>query len=318
MHTLLSIIIPVFNDEKNISRCIDSVLSQTYTDFECLIIDDGSTDKTSSICDEYSKKDSRIKVFHKKNEGISKTRQYGIDHANGEYIYFIDSDDWIESSFVSCMIVIINNNKHDLIFFDYIKNYTNNKNIYKSQNPFSLDNNLIIKLILEKKILSCTWNFLYKKEYIINNKVFFNKKINYGEDTLFILELMLKNPNIFYINKAYYHHFINESSYTRTNLKQKYKDRILFYNCLSDLFHRYRKVNMLKNNFFPMNDKFEILLSGIFTRTEYKNIIPLSLSLFYAKNTNFIKYFLLFLAETPLYYIAKNLAFLIRHLRRIT
>jgi glycosyltransferase involved in cell wall biosynthesis len=318
MKTTITIIIPVFNDEKNISRCINSVLSQTYTDFECLIIDDGSTDKTSSICDDYSKKDKRIKVFHKENEGISKTRQYGIDHANGEYVYFIDSDDWIESSFASCIIDIINNNKHDLIFFDYIKNYTNNKNIYKSQNPFSLDNNIIIKLILEKRILSCTWNFLYKKEFIINNKVFFNKNINYGEDTLFILELMLNNPNIFYINKAYYHHFINESSYTRTNLKQKYKDRILFYNCLSDLFHRYRKENMLKNNFFPMNDKFEILLSGIFTRNEYKNIIPLSLSFFYAKNTNFIKYFLLFLAETPLYYIAKNLAFLIRHLRRLT
>jgi glycosyltransferase involved in cell wall biosynthesis len=313
----ISIIIPVFNDEKNISRCINSVLSQTYPDFECLIIDDGSTDKTASICDEYSKKDKRINVFHKENEGISKTRQYGIDRVNGEYIYFIDSDDWIESTFVADIIERINI-RPDIIFFDYIKNYTNNKDIYKSQNPILKDNNKIIELILEKRILSCTWNFVINKDFINKNKVLFNKRINYGEDTLFILELILNNPNILYINKAYYHHFINDSSYTRTNLKQKYNDRILFYNCLSDLFKKYHKESMLKNNFFPMNDKFEVLLSGIFTRTEYKNIFPLSLSFFFAKKSSFIKYFLLYLAETPFYYLAKNLAVLVKHLRRIT
>jgi len=313
----ISIIIPVYNDENNISRCINSVLSQTYTDFECLIIDDGSTDKTSSICDEYYKKDKRIKVFHKENEGISKTRQYGIDHANSEYIYFIDSDDWIESTFVADIINNINN-KPDLIFFNYIKNYTNIKDIYKSQNPFFMDNNKIIEMILEKRILSCTWNFVIKKDFINKNNVIFNKKINYGEDTLFILELMLNNPNIFYINKAYYHHFINESSYTRTNLKQKYNDRIIFYNFLSDLFKKYHKENMLKNNFFPMNDKFEVLLSGIFTRTEYKNIFPLSLSFFYFKKSSFIKFFLLLLAETHFYYLVKHLSFLLKYLRRIT
>jgi glycosyltransferase involved in cell wall biosynthesis len=315
MFILLSIIITVYNDENNISRCINSVLSQIYPDFECLIIDDGSTDKTSSICDEYSKNDKRIRVFHKENEGISKTRQYGINRANGEYIYFIDSDDWIDSSFTADILEEINKDKPDLLFFDYFKNYSKNKSIYKSQKPFSKDNDIIVEFILEKKILSCPWNFVISKLFIINNKVFFNKKINYGEDTLFIIELLFNNPIIIYINKAYYHHFINDSSYTRTNLRQKYIDRILFYNCLSELFQKYKKEEILKYNFFPMNDKFEMLSSGIFTRNEYQNIFSVSLSFFYARNSSFIKFFLLYLAETPLYYLAKCLAVFIKYLR---
>jgi glycosyltransferase involved in cell wall biosynthesis len=313
----LSIIIPVYNDEKNISRSVNSVLSQTNPDFECLVIDDGSTDNTSSICDEFSKNDKRVRVFHKENEGISKTRQYGLERANGEYIYFVDSDDWIEPSFTKDITDIINNNKPGLIFFDYYKNYTNKKNIYKSQKPVSLDIDTIIKSILEKKILSCPWNFVISKEFLINKKVIFNNKINYGEDTLFILELTLNNSKIDYINKAYYHHFINESSYTRTNLKQKYTDRILFYNGLSALFQKYNREDLLKYNFFPMNDKFEMLSSGVFTRNEYKNISPLHLSSFYAKNSSFIKCFLLYLAQTPLYFLAKHLAVLINIFRRI-
>ena len=317
MPTLLSIIIPVYNDEKNILRCINSVLSQTNPDFECLIIDDGSTDKTSSICNEQSKNDKRIRVFRKENEGISKTRQYGIDRVNGEYIYFIDSDDWIESSFVADILDKIEKNNPDLLFFDYFKNYTNKKKIYKSQNPNSEDNDIIIKLILEKKILSCPWNFIISNKYLLVKNVTFNKNIDYGEDTLFILESMLNNPSIIYINKAYYHHFINDSSYTRTKIKQKYIDRIKFYNCLSDLFQKYNKENMLKYNFFPMNDKFEMLSSGVFTENEYKNIFPISLSFFYAKNSSFIKYYLLYLAETPLYFLAKHLAVFIKYIRRI-
>jgi len=313
----ISIIVTVYNDELNISRCIKSVLSQTYPNFECLIIDDGSTDKSSSICDEYLKKDKRIKVFHKENEGISKTRQYGIERVNGEYIYFVDSDDWIESSFTADIINKIEKDKPDLLFFDFYKEYTNGKIKYKSQNPISHNNNVIIKMILEKKILSCQWNFVINKIFYLNTKVIFNKNINYGEDTLFILELIFNSPKISYINRAYYHHLYNDNSYTRTNIKQKYIDRLLFLKYLPMLFQRYNKENMLKYNFFPMNDKFEMLSSGVFTRSEYQKLFPLSLSLFYAQNSNFIKYFLLYMAETPLYSLAKFLAFFVKYLERI-
>lgn len=91
---MVSIIVPVYNAEKYLSRCVDSILSQTMKDFELLLIDDGSQDESGRICDEYSEKDARVRVFHKPNGGVSSARNLGIDHAKGKYIIFIDSDDY--------------------------------------------------------------------------------------------------------------------------------------------------------------------------------------------------------------------------------
>ena len=97
MNPKISIIVPVYNVEQYLSKCIDSILNQTFKDFELILINDGSTDKSGDICDFYKQKDKRIKVIHKNNEGVAKTRNVGIANANAEYIGFIDSDDWIEN-----------------------------------------------------------------------------------------------------------------------------------------------------------------------------------------------------------------------------
>lgn len=96
----ISVIVPVYNAEKYLHRCIDSILNQTFPDFELLLIDDGSKDQSGEICDEYAKKDSRVKVFHKENGGVSSARNVGIDNAVGEYICFCDSDDWVEKTWL--------------------------------------------------------------------------------------------------------------------------------------------------------------------------------------------------------------------------
>ena len=97
---VVSIIVPVYNTEKFLHRCIDSILTQTYTDFELLLIDDGSKDSSGSICDEYAEKDSRVRVFHKENGGVSSARNLGLDNAQGEWITFVDSDDYIEENYL--------------------------------------------------------------------------------------------------------------------------------------------------------------------------------------------------------------------------
>ena len=97
---LISIIVPVYNTEKFLHRCIDSILAQSYTDFELLLIDDGSKDSSGTICDEYAEKDSRVRVFHKENGGVSSARNVGLDNAWGEWITFVDSDDYIEENFL--------------------------------------------------------------------------------------------------------------------------------------------------------------------------------------------------------------------------
>ena len=99
----MSIIIPVYNSEKALRRCLDSILAQTMTDYECLLIDDGSTDSSGRICDEYAAKDERFRVFHKENGGVSSARNVGLDNAKGEWITFVDSDDSVEESFLESL-----------------------------------------------------------------------------------------------------------------------------------------------------------------------------------------------------------------------
>ena len=103
MDALISVLIPVFNVERYLSRCIESVIKQTYKNIEIILIDDGSKDKSGKICDKYAKKDDRIRVIHKENEGVSVARNLGMDSANGEYIIFVDSDDWIEQQAVELL-----------------------------------------------------------------------------------------------------------------------------------------------------------------------------------------------------------------------
>ncbi len=104
MNNLVSVIVPVYNRENYLRRCIDSILAQTYTNFELLLIDDGSTDNSGKICDEYAERDNRVKVFHKENGGVSSARNVGLDNAKGEYIIFVDSDDWVAVNYVELLL----------------------------------------------------------------------------------------------------------------------------------------------------------------------------------------------------------------------
>ncbi len=109
---LISVIVPVYNAEKTLRRCVDSILSQTFTEFELLLINDGSKDNSGVICDEYARKDSRIRVFHKENGGVSSARNVGLDNLRGEWVTFVDSDDYVENKYLG---VFYDNKKADLL-----------------------------------------------------------------------------------------------------------------------------------------------------------------------------------------------------------
>lgn len=126
-NSLISVIIPIYNVERYLSRCIDSVVNQTYTNLEIILVDDGSPDKCGIICDEYSKKDKRIKVIHKKNGGLSDARNAGINIVLGKYIGFIDSDDWIENNYFKRLHDLIDNYRADISVCNFIKTYNENE-----------------------------------------------------------------------------------------------------------------------------------------------------------------------------------------------
>ncbi len=118
----ISVIVPIYNVEEYLNKCLDSILHQTFTNYELILIDDGSTDSSSQIADEYAVKDDRIRVIHKKNGGLSDARNYGLDKATGKYICFIDSDDWIEETYLEELLHLAKEQEADIVICDYLKN----------------------------------------------------------------------------------------------------------------------------------------------------------------------------------------------------
>lgn len=199
----ISVIIPVYNSEKYLHSCIDSVLAQTFTDIELLLINDGSTDKSGEICEEYLYKDSRVKVYHKENGGVSSTRNYGIDIASGDWICFVDSDDYVAADFLKSMIYI---SDADLIIssFEIVENKEKWDNFIEKRTY----NKNEIKDFLDRYIHTATlcapWGKLFKKSLLRTLK--FNQNISFAEDTIFVLNYLCSVSKIQLIDNWGYHY----------------------------------------------------------------------------------------------------------------
>lgn len=210
-----SIIIPCYNVEKYISKTIDSVLSQIFDKFELILINDGSKDKTKEIIEVYEKQDKRIKVINKINEGVSKTRNLGIELAKGEYLYFLDGDDCIENNLLENANLTLKNKKIDMFSFGYdvknelkFKSYSNQK--YNGQ---IFNSKEFLRYFLKREISQSICSFIIKKKVIENLK--FNSKLITGEDLDFQMKLLLENDfKIFYDFSLYFHYMKRENSAT--------------------------------------------------------------------------------------------------------
>ena len=225
-HPKISIIIPVYNAEKYLPRCIDSILSQTITDFELLLIDDCSKDNSGKICDEYAFKDERINVFHQTfNKGASGARNVGINKAKGKYISFIDSDDWIESTYYSDFFeneVL----EYDIYFQNFVCHYQDGSTKFKEIMPYSATGEHIDEAILYlmKEIkFGWSWIKLFRNSIIQKHNIKFDESISLREDELFTLQYCKYINSISIKNKANYHYYIYEESLTR-----RFRDPIEF------------------------------------------------------------------------------------------
>ena len=238
---MISIIIPVFKVEKYIRRCIESVLSQTYTDWELLLIDDGSPDRCGIICDEYSNEDERIIVFHKENSGVSSARNFGIDNAHGDWILFVDSDDWIEPTYIDSFLKK-NYKGQKLIIqgrFNDFENGTIDKITFREK---IYDKDSIVKGISENNLLSfgAPYCKLYNHSIIKNNNIRFPENYSYGEDTFFFFKYLMYVDGLFLINEIGYHYIHYEGSnlsvkpHMSENLIQFLDDSYSIINCLDD------------------------------------------------------------------------------------
>lgn len=215
MNPKISVIVPVYKAEKYLHKCVDSILAQTFTDFEVLLVDDGSPDRSGEICDEYAARDSRVKVFHKENGGVSSARQCGMDHAEGEYTIHADPDDWVEPTMLEELYRKAKEEDADMVMCDYYANYSQ-KQVYIRQKPSALDHETVLKEMFYHLHGSCC-NKLIRRSVWMKYHIEFPKDLNYCED-LYVNTWLLKHDiKISYTGKAFYHYeqTINADSLVR-------------------------------------------------------------------------------------------------------
>jgi len=213
----VSIIIPVYNVEKYIRRCINSVLAQTFADFECILVDDYSSDDSGKICDEYAKKDERIKIIHNtQNKGSSLSRKTGLENSSGEYIQFVDSDDWIEPNAIEQLYLKATSENFDITICDFFYEKDNMKKKIK-QNLSNFDKILLTRNIIGGRMKTYLCNKFVKRELISIAKFPVDSR---SEDYFITLQNIYNAKNIGYIDEPFYCYCFNIQSLSN-NKKRK-------------------------------------------------------------------------------------------------
>lgn len=207
---LISVIVPIYKVEQYLHRCVDSILNQTYKHLEIILVDDGSPDGCPIICDEYAKKDSRVKVIHQENTGVSAARNVGLDIAKGDYITFVDSDDWLDLDTYEKIVSI--GLKADIVLFNYVEEYEDRSVERKIDSTTYCNTSSIKKGFLYDTIGSYVWRGLYR--YGIWTDIRFPLNTNY-EDLAIIVDVVMRADNIEILDRCYYHYnFTNTGSIT--------------------------------------------------------------------------------------------------------
>lgn len=213
----ISVLVAVYKAEAYLHRCMDSLLLQTFRDFEIVLVDDGSPDLSGKICDEYAAMDARIRVFHKEHGGVSSAKQCGLDHARGIYVTYVDPDDWVEQTMLEDLYVKAQAEDADLVFGDFSMEYER-KSVYAQQGPSALTVKAILAdILLYGKIKSSLCGRLVRSSCYQNGPVTFPLDLTYGEDDCVLVKLLCRMSKVAYIPRAYYHYdqYINPHSLTK-------------------------------------------------------------------------------------------------------
>lgn len=209
----ISIIVPVYKVEQYLRRCLDSIEAQTFTDWECILIDDGSPDNSGVICDEYVANDTRFRVIHQENKGVSAARNAGLDVARGEWIGFVDSDDWIEPEMYETLLTKAINTSADIVSCNSIDE-TEWDSILKV-NDIAISNSEILLKLLKNQMHGALYLYLIKRELF--RDISFVEGMNICEDLLVSIKLFADKPRTAHISSALYHYrTTNNSSITRS------------------------------------------------------------------------------------------------------
>ncbi len=273
MNHLISIIVPIYNTEKYLKKCIESILHQTYKNIELILVDDNSTDSSLDICNKYLK-DKRVNVFHIKKSGVSNTRNYGLKQAKGDFITFVDSDDYIDKDYIKILYDNILYSNSDVSICNYNNIYKNKVEKFCKKNiKFENEGNCLNLLLEHKYFKGQVWGKLYKKSIIENIK--FSSDLDYYEDLLFNFEVFKKVNKVIYDSTPLYNYLYKENSYNYNKLmfidvcgefekyyiEKNYNLSVVY--SLIDYFY-ICNINSMSINFNKNNiDKYKLLVKHI-------------------------------------------------------
>ncbi len=272
MNPLISVIVPVYNAEAYLHRCVDSLLAQTFRDFEILLIDDGSPDKSGDICDQYARQDDRIRVFHKGNGGVSSARQLGIELAKGEYSIHCDPDDWVETNMLEELYNKAKATAADMVICDFFVDSTQSTTICKQPIKSNYSNDVLIQL-LENELHGSTCNKLIKHSLYSQYNVHFPNSIDYCEDYCVMIQLLQHKLHIEYLPKAFYHYnqFDNTESITRKKDIKIIRRVMAFIQVLEQLIMQIPN----SERYIIIRKEFVLLTAATYKILPFKNIIKL-------------------------------------------
>lgn len=285
-----SVIVPVYKVEKYISRCIESILAQSFTDFELILVDDGSPDRSGEICEQYALLDNRICVIHQENRGVSRARNMGMKKAKGKYIVFVDGDDVVEENYLDCMSLV--NYDVDLIICGVKEIDTDgtehSKSCLMSQNILELNNSVILDLI-NSKLINYAVSKRFKRSILEKGNICFLNSINLGEDTLFVAEYLCVSKNVQCLCQTPYKYYKYDrntlSSFDSNYVKKVEKSEEQIAECLENYYGNIKETRIwkercfsvyyysiffvLRNKQYSMKDKYQ-LLKSIFKEKKFR------------------------------------------------
>lgn len=253
----VSVVVPVYKVEKYLNRCVESITNQTLKDIEIILVDDGSPDLCPVMCDEWSKRDSRIRVVHKKNGGLSSARNAGLKIAHGEYVGFVDSDDTIEEQMFEKMYNCAKKNNVDFVMSDYNRIDKTLKTRHTlaieggHYSPKKINKIIFPSLIMSNELeygpLLSVWVCLYRTNFLKDNNIIFDEEVKWSEDNLFS-SIVGYNANSFYYLKGeyFYNYYKNESSITTSYLKNAWNVYKIMNKKLVEYFHDKKNGYFLK------------------------------------------------------------------------
>lgn len=212
----ISLIVPIYNIEASLSRCVDSIKNQTFHNWELILVDDGSPDHSGSICDEYAKNDNRIKVIHKLNGGSASARNAGLSVATGDYITFVDGDDWIENDGIEKMMLCAEATDSDIVMADFTIELSDGSCSVRKEGFCNPDATELMKAMMTGKLHGSNCNKIYRRSLIVANDIHFIDGADYTEDLAFNIKLLTLTNKIVYLPIAYYHYCIYDNSMSHT------------------------------------------------------------------------------------------------------